>query len=99
MRNKLKRKSRKGDIPVTILVLGVFAVCTLAMLSFINSDRDIEKSFTGIEFVEEANLMIESGGLNHYYNQETEKRIVPKFKGKWVEERIIFSVEYNPMNP
>jgi len=93
MKNK---KNKRGDVPVTILVLGVFAVCTLAMISFVNSDRNIEKSFIGLEMVEEANIKIEQNNLNHYYEEEKERRIVPKLKGKWVEYRIVFSVEYNP---
>ena len=93
MKNK---KNKRGDVPVTILVLGVFAVCTLAMISFVNSDRNIDKSFIGLGFIEEANMEIEKNNLNHYYEEQIEKRIVPKLRGKWVEHRIIFSVEYNP---
>jgi hypothetical protein len=101
MKNKQKRvirksKNKRADVPVTILVLGVFAVCTLAVLSFINSDRNLEKSFIGVEIIEKVNLDVERGKLNHHYIEETERRIVPKLRGKWIEERIIFLVEYNP---
>lgn len=104
MKNKQKKmnkrvwkdKNKKADIPVTILVLGVFAVCTLALLVFINSDKNLEKSFMGVEIIEKVNLDVERGKLDHHYIEETERKIVPKLRGKWIEERIIFSVEYNP---
>jgi hypothetical protein len=89
-------KNKKADVPVTVLVLGVFAVCTLAMLSFINSDRNLEKSFIGVEIIEKVNIDIERNNLDHHYIEETERKIVPKLIGKWIEEKIIFSVEYNP---
>ncbi len=91
-----KRKNRRGDVPVTILVLGVFMVCTLAMLSFINSDRNVEKSFTGIELVEDANIKIEKYNLDNFYNEEIGRKIVPKFGLNWIEEKVVFSVEFNP---
>ncbi len=95
MKNKRIRNC-KGDVPVTILVLGVFVVCTLALLSFINSDRNSEKSFVGVKIMEEANMEIEIHNLNHHYVEKTERKIVPKFGFNWVEERVIFSLEYNP---
>jgi len=91
-----KRKNKRGDVPVTILVLGVFAVCALALVSFISSDRNVEKSFTGIELVEDANLKVEKYFLDHYYKEEIGQKIAPKFGRGWIEERIVFSVEYNP---
>jgi hypothetical protein len=94
-----KKRNKRGDVPTTVLVLGVFVICTLALISFINSDRSVEKSFSGIELVEKANLEIEKSNMNHYYDEITERRIVPKLRGKWIEERIVFSVEYNPHNP
>ncbi len=91
-----KKRSNRGDVPVTVLVLGVFVVCTLAMISFINSDRNVEKSFNGVELVEEANIKIERDKLNHYYKEEIKTKIVPKLGGRWVQEKVVFSVEFNP---
>ena len=92
----MKNKNRRGDVPVTILVLGVFVVCTLALVSFINSDRNSERSFIGIKIMEEANINIEKYNLQHYYYEEKARKIVPKLSLNWIEERVIFSVEYNP---
>ena len=91
----MKNKNRRGDVPVTILVLGVFVVCTLALVSFINSDRNSEKSFIGIKVMEEANINIEKYNLQYYHYEEEVNEIVPKLSLNWVEKKVIFSIEYN----
>lgn len=65
-------KIKKGDIPVTILVIGVFAVCTLALLSFVDSTYKTGENFEKINLVEKANSNEEaylfyknSGSLNN----------------------------------
>ena len=50
-----KRFYKKGDVPVMILVLGVFVVCALALLSFYFVKFDVLKDFQGYLVVEEAN--------------------------------------------
>lgn len=58
MKNIIKNK--KGDIPVTILVIGVFAICTLAILSFKFMDIKNTKGFyESIEAIEEMNSQIQ----------------------------------------
>lgn len=52
-------KNKKGDIPITILVIGVVAVCALALLSFLSSSFDIEQSFAGVALMEEINSEID----------------------------------------
>jgi len=47
------RKNKKGDIPVTILVLGVVMVCVLAILSFIFFGPNLTKGFAYVGGVEE----------------------------------------------
>ena len=49
-------KNKKGDIPIVILVIGVIAICILAILSFYISDRNAKKNFD-IEIVERASIM------------------------------------------
>jgi hypothetical protein len=90
------KKNRKGDVPITLLVIGIFVVCTLALLTFIYSDVQTKSSFSGIGVMEQANLDIEKGNLNHYYLEKKAKRIVPSFSLDWIREVVIFSVEYNP---
>jgi len=96
IRNKI---NKRGDIPVTLLVIGVLVVCTLALLSFIKSDNQVKKSFKGIEVMEKANIEIEEGNLNHYYLEKKNKKIVPSFSLNWIKEKVVFSVEYNPSLP
>ena len=54
-------KNKRGDIPVMILVFGVFAICGLAILSFIIFDERIfgGGEGLGVEVIEELNSDIE----------------------------------------
>jgi len=57
---------KKGDLPITILTIGVFAVCGLALLSFFSSSIQIKNSFTSLGFMEQINFQIEQ--YNFYKN-------------------------------
>lgn len=39
---------KKANIPVTFLVLGVLALCFIALISFYGSNREVQASFTKI---------------------------------------------------
>jgi hypothetical protein len=91
-----KGMNKRGDIPLTILVIGVFAVCTLALLSFFYSSLLMNKSFAGVEIVEKANIQIESYNLNHFYLDQKVTKISPEWGFDWVKKKIVFSVEYAP---
>lgn len=52
-------ESKRGSIPVMILVIGVFAVCTLAMFTFLNSNVQARDSFQGLKLLGEMNSQIE----------------------------------------
>ena len=54
-----KIRNKRGDIPVTILVLGVVAICILAILSFFASSFEMKKNFD-IQLVKEAKLAREA---------------------------------------
>lgn len=87
-------KNKRGDIPVTILVIGIFAVCTLAILSFLHSSFLLNKSFVGIDFMEEANINIEKNSLPVYYIEKNITIFKPKLSLNWAEEKTVFSVQY-----
>jgi hypothetical protein len=53
---KKRKMNRRGDIPVTILVIGVLAVCLLAFLSFYISDRATKNTLKSIDIVEKVSL-------------------------------------------
>ena len=55
-------KNKKGDIPVTILVLGIVAVCILAIVSFYVSSLKVQKNFD-IQIVKEIKLVREKADL------------------------------------
>lgn len=51
-------KNKRGDIPITILVLGTFAICTLALVSFFASSAFVGESFTEIDLMEQMSSKI-----------------------------------------
>jgi len=50
---------KKGDIPITILVIGVFALCTLALITFYFAEIKIENAFSGLNVLENVNSIAE----------------------------------------
>lgn len=97
--NKKYKMNKKGDLPVTILVIGVLIVCTLALISFLHSSSKVGKAFHGINLVEEANTRIETGNLDTLYLEKKVNKFSPGFEDgdfSLFKEKIIFSVEYNP---
>ncbi|MDD5589011.1 MAG: hypothetical protein PHP92_03050, partial [Candidatus Nanoarchaeia archaeon] len=88
-------KNKKGDISITILVIGVFLVCGIATFSFINSMIQTRNSFVGIGMVEKINMQTEG----KIFNGESpnglylEKNMTEGF-AFWGKEVLLFSVEY-----
>ena len=95
-RKRSIKKNRRGDLPLTILVIGVFGVCALAIFSFIYSSLQVNKAFIGVEVMENANIQIESHNLNHLYLDKKVTKLSPEWGFDWFKRKIIFSVEYNP---
>lgn len=85
-------KNKRGDIPVTILVIGVLAICGLAMFSFFQNINQTQDSLDDVELVEKANIEIEKGSLEEHYIEENETTF--SF-GEWFGERVVFSVDYS----
>lgn len=50
-------KFKKGNIPITILVIGIFAVCSLALFTFFISDFETSNSFVGVDILHKVNSM------------------------------------------
>jgi hypothetical protein len=53
-----KLMNKRGDVPVTILVIGIFALCSLALFTFVVADIGTSNSFVGISEFPELNLKI-----------------------------------------
>ena len=72
------KNNKKGDIPITILVIGVLAVCVLAILSFFISNNSVKKSFLSIDTVTESVLIKEKVSFyeNLGYKKEEIKTIM-----------------------
>ncbi len=98
-------KNKKANITITILVLGVLAVCILALISFISSKAHTEESFGGIKLIEKMNSQIEDYSvykdLSRVNTKTNEQGTLVFYQEKietsgyffWKEQKIVFSVE------
>lgn len=93
--DKRNRMNKRGDLPVTVLVIGVFGVCTLAILSFFYSSYQVQKALVGLDIMEKANVQMETNNLGHVYLYKKVTVFSPEWGFDWFKEKIIFSVEYN----
>jgi len=83
-------KNKKGDIPVTILVLGIVAVCILAIVSFYASSLKVQKNFD-IQIVKEIKLLREKADFYSnlgFTKEETDSALNISYDG---QGRYIFS--------
>ncbi|MEK6898035.1 MAG: hypothetical protein AABX28_01610 [Nanoarchaeota archaeon] len=91
--------NRKGDISVTILVLGVVVICSLALYSFYSSSIGVKKDFTGLSIIREINSVAEE--IRFYKNPEINKNpeVMEIFNKEIIykvgNSKIIFSGEKN----
>jgi uncharacterized ion transporter superfamily protein YfcC len=96
-------KNRRANIPIVVLVIGVVAICGLAIFSFIISAGKFspEKSKIGVEIIGKINSDIEkfyfykNAGLS---NEEAAKRIGGIFSGDLLtinEENEFLNITYN----
>lgn len=88
---------KKGDLPVTILVIGILAVCILALLVFYLSDvSNRENIFSGLNKVQEVNIKAEKGigaekcALGNCYRAEQMTNYI------LTEDKLLFKIEYYP---
>ncbi|MEK6819828.1 MAG: hypothetical protein AABY03_01355, partial [Nanoarchaeota archaeon] len=65
------KMNRRGDISITLLVLGVFAVCTLTLFSFYISGVDGKETALKIGIMEKINSLAEE--IKFYKNPEIGK--------------------------
>lgn len=55
MINTIRSRNKKGDLPVTLLVIGIFALCGFALLTFFISDFKTSNSFVGVSVLQKVN--------------------------------------------
>ncbi len=87
-------KNKRGDVPVTILVIGVFVVCGLAIGSFVYSSVLMNKSFEGVDLVGKANVEIERDSLDYYHYQANKTKFSFNLDFDFFKEVPTFSIEY-----
>ena len=54
-----KKTNKHGNIPITILVIGVVIICILTLTSFLVSKNKVNNGFSAINAVEVAGLIKE----------------------------------------
>lgn len=84
--------NKKGDISTTILVIGVFAICGLALLSFYLSGIDSKETLSRIEIIKKVNSLADE--MRFYSNPEINKKpeeIMEIFSAKNGNENLIYS--------
>src|SRR3989344_1969294 len=92
MKNTNIIKQKKGDISITLLVLGVFAVCALALLSFYISGTNGKETAARIGIIEKINSLAEE--IKFYKNPEIGKNheeIMDIFDKGIREQDVIFT--------
>ena len=76
--------SKKGDLPVTLLVMGIFALCGFALLTFFVSDFKTSNAFVGVSVLQKINSQadaylfykiqkVSQDKLFKYFNETLEK--------------------------
>jgi hypothetical protein len=55
--------NKRGDIPITILVVGVVLICAIALVSFFSTSIKVRNSFVGIGLVEQLDAQIEENSF------------------------------------
>lgn len=91
-------KNNRGDIPITILVIGIVAVCSLAIFSFYISGDRFKGSFGSVQVIEKANSFSEE--MQFYKNMnKVPSNEMEIFKKDWVMgsslQNITFRIKDN----
>ena len=53
------KKNNRGDISITVLVIGVFVVCMVAMASFLYANTKFSSGFAGLNIAEQVSSDVE----------------------------------------
>ena len=98
---KTRRMNKRGDIPITILVIGVLAVCLLAIVSFYISDRATKNTLKSIDIIEK--IALEKEKMSIYSSTGMSQQEIDELfgvktdaQGKFIQlEQEGISVRYN----
>ena len=97
--NKLleHKLNKRGDVSITILVIGVFAVCTLAILSFLFYNQLNQGVFVNTEIFEDLSSQEENFYFYvnaGYSSQESAQKIGAQIESN----RLILNAEENSLS-
>jgi len=94
--------NKRGDISITIFVIGVLAICTLAIFSFYFSDRSVKSSFSSVDVIEKVLIVKEKISLYNESSGFTQEEIEEIFgiqediQGRYITAKQgSLSVRYN----
>jgi len=73
----MREKNNKGEVPITILVIGVFAICSLALFTFFVADFKMGNSFVGVSIMHKMDAAVDE--YNFYKNSGIYSDIVDGF--------------------
>lgn len=90
--------NRRGDISITILVIGIIVVCFLALASFAVTTSNTFEFFNGINLMEKVSARAERGddfdgdvgGEEFWLERKMGKSAWHKFKA----DKVLFEVRY-----
>ncbi len=95
-------KNKRGDIPITILVIGILAICILAIFSFYSSDRNVKDDFSSVGVIEKVLIVKEKISLYNKSLEFTQDEIEeifgikPDIQGRYITAKQgPLSVRYN----
>ena len=99
-------RSKKASVPITILVIGIFLVCALAIFSFMMTRAKLKHSFDGVDLMEKMNYQIENYFVDKNFGEADTKILGDGSKAfyqeklgssgwwLWKKEWKAFSAEY-----
>ena len=82
---------KRGEISIVILVIGVFAICSLALLTFLVSDFQMGNNFVGVSVLEKLNGQIDE--YKFYQNMGKEGEIDKYFDIIIEDDKKYFYIE------
>ncbi len=63
----MKKLNKKSNVPIILFVIGVFTVCSFALLTFFISDFEFSNSFVGVGVMQELSIQYEE--YSYYLDQ------------------------------
>ena len=89
--------NKKGDVTVVILVIGVFVVCTMAMVVFFLSSLQKAGEFVDVGLIEKVSERMEKG--DNFLSDNTgnflkENRLEREHWYNWKKTKEVFYVKY-----